>query len=155
MSQPDLDDVIQKTMDIFQAQFPAKLAAVDARKTTPLFPKEPQQWIFGDIIQTPILPCMVFTSHKTGTNEDEFQWRKQTYQLEIEAYATADSVQNLSRIVRRYGAAIDDTLRANQTLGGLAKNITNISQDYWDTMKNETGLFQVVRVTFDVRVLTD
>jgi len=144
-------------MTTFQAQFASSLAAVDARKAVQLTPLSPQQWIFGDKGNLPQMPCMLFTGHDTAENEDEFEWRKQTYTLMIEAYYSLDNVETLSRIIRRYGAAIDDTLRSNQTFGGLTgvKNITAIKQQYWDAMSAKTGLFQVVRVTFDVRVYTD
>lgn len=155
MASPDLEDVIQACVTVFQAQFAASLAAVDARKSDPLSPKAPVDWIFGDKGNLPQMPAMLFTGHGTDENEDEFQWRKQTYQLMIEAYYSGDNVENLSRIMRRYGAAIDDTLRSNQTLGGVVKNLTGIKQEYWDSMSAKTGLFQVVRVTFDVRVYTD
>lgn len=157
MAQPDLEDVIQGCLATFQAQFPANLAAVDARKTDPLNPNPPQDWIFGDKGNLPQMPAMLFTGHDTVDTQDHYEWREQTYTLMIEAYYTLDNVENLSRIVRRYGAAIDDTLRANQTLGGMpgVKNITGIKQQYWDSMSAKTGLFQVCRVTFDVQVYTD
>lgn len=157
MAQPDLEDVIQACMTTFQDSFTLNLTAVDARKADPLSPLPPQEWVFGDKGNLPQMPGMLFTGHDTAENEDHFDWRKQTYTVMIEAYYSGDNVENLSRIMRRYGAAIDDTLRQNQTLGGLAgvKNITAIKQQYWDSMSAKTGLFQVCRVTFDVRVYTD
>ena len=157
MAYPDLEDVIQACMNVFVSSFAANLAAVDARKSDPLLPKAPVDWIFGDKGNLPQMPGMLFTGHDTSENEDEYEWRKQTYTLMIEAYYTGDNVETLSRIMRRYGAAIDDTLRQHQTLGGLpgVQNITGIKQQYWDSMSAKTGLFQVCRVTFDVRVYTD
>jgi len=155
VAQPDLEDVIDALMQVFETQFPAALAAVDARKSMPLAPKAPVEWIFGDKGNLPQMPAMIFTGHNTSEQADEFEWRDQTYQLQIEGYYTSDDVSKLSRIMRRYGAAIDDTLRQNQSLGGVVKNLTNITQQYWDTMSGKTGLFQVVRVTFDVTLITD
>jgi len=152
---PDLEDVIDGCTTVFQRNFAAALAAVDARKSTPLNPNPPVDWVFGDKANLPQMPAMLITSHATQEESDEYDWRNQIYQLEIEAYYSGDDVQNLSRIMRRYGAAIDDTLRGNQSLGGVAKNVTNIKQQYWDSMSAKTGLFQVVRVTFDVAVITD
>ena len=157
MAYPDLEDVIQACQTVFQSQFAANLAAVDARKSDPLSPLPPTDWIFGDKSNLPQMPAMLFTGHDTQDTQDHYEWREQTYQLMIEAYYNGQDVEQLSRIMRRYGAAIDDTLRQNQRLGNLAgvQNITAIKQQYWDSMSAKTGLFQVVRVTFDVRVYTD
>ena len=155
MSQPDLEDVIDAVLTLFQAQFPANLVAVDARKSTQLSPKPPVQWVFGDSGNLPQMPAMVITGHATKQVQDEYEWRNQMYTLMVEGYYTLDNVSTLSRIMRRYGAAIDDTLRQNNTLGGIAKNVGNIAQQYWDSMSSKTGLFQAVRVTFDVTVITD
>lgn len=156
MAQPDLEDVIQQVMSIFESQFDAKLAAVDARKSDPLSPSSPVDWVFADIDYEPQYPAMIFTGHTTQeTTDEDPTWRDQTYKLMIEAYYTAEDVQKCSRIIRRYGAAIDDTLRANQSVDGFWYGITNIGQAYWDTMTNASGgLFQAVRVTFDVKVIT-
>lgn len=157
MAQPDLEDVIQACSAVFQSQFAGFLAAVDARKSDPLSPNPPQQWVFGDSGNLPQMPAMLFTGHETTEKQDHFEWRVQIYTLMIEAYYTLDNVQNLSRIVRRYGAAIDDTLRANQALGGLpgVRDLSGIKQQYWDSISAKSGLFQVCRVTFDVQVVTD
>lgn len=153
--QPDLEDVIQACLLVMQSNLPTNLATVDASKPQPLNPLPPAQWIFGDSGNMPQMPAVLVTGHATQEVKDEYNWRWQTYTLMVEAYYSGDNVQNLSRIMRRYGSAIDDTLRQNQTLGGVAKNITNIKEQYWDSMSAKTGLFQVVRVTFDVRVVTD
>lgn len=154
---PDLEDVIQGALDLFKASFNQTLEAVDNSKSKVLGLKPPAVYIFGDTNQTPILPCMVFTGHSTREDTDDDRgWRKQTYPLEIEAYVTGDSVENISRAVRRWGAAIDTFLRNNPTLGGLAgvRNVTNITQNYWDTMSSKSVLFQVCKVTFDVQLIT-
>ncbi len=157
MAYPDLEDVIQACQTVFQQNFAANLTAVDARKSDPLSPLPPATWIFGDKSNLPQMPAMLFTGHDTQDTQDHYEWREQTYQLMIESYYNGQDVEQLGRIMRRYGAAIDDTLRQNQTLGGLAgvQNITAIKQQYWDSMSAKTGLFQVVRVTFNVRVYTD
>ncbi|WDL96407.1 hypothetical protein [Alicyclobacillus sp. ALC3] len=156
MAYPDLEDVINAAVAQLQSNVAGNLAIVDARKTEPLNPKPPVQWVFGDKVNLPQMPCVLVTGHDTTENEDHFEWRKQTYQLMVEVYYQDSDVERLSRILRRYGAAIDDTLRQDQTLGlSQVRNITGIKQQYWDTMSSKTGLFQVVRVIFNVRVYTD
>lgn len=155
MGKPDLEDVIDALSSALQEQFPSALQAVDARKQTPLNPQLPRQYIFGDYQQMPQLPAMLVTGHQTVYRKDEIGWRDQQYDIIIEAYYAHSDLQKLSRIVRRYGAAIDDTLRDNNTLGGLVKNITNIQQRYWETMKGQPGLYQVVIVECEVHLITD
>lgn len=155
MANPDLEDVIDAVLSYLQANLPNSLSAVDARKSTQLNPKPPVQWIFGDKGNLPQMPSLLVTGHDTKQKEDEYEWRNQTYSLMIEAYYTDSDVSRLSRIMRRYGAAIDDCLRGDNTLGGIAKAVTNITQQYWDSMSAKTGLFQVVQVTFDVTIITD
>lgn len=155
VANPDLEDVIDAVSTYLQANLAANLTAVDARKSTKLNPKPPAQWIFGDKGNLPQMPSVLVTGHDTKQKQDEYGWRNQTYSLMVEAYYTDSDVSRLSRIMRRYGAAIDDTLRQDNTLGGIAKTVTNISQRYWDSMSAKTGLFQVVQVTFDVTVITD
>jgi hypothetical protein len=155
LSNPDLEDVIDACKTVFEEQFPDYLMAVDARKSTPLNPKPPVKTYFGDIQNIPDMPALLFTGHDTGEEEDESDWRRQIYTLEIEAYYTHSDVQTLSRLVRRYGAAIDETLRKNQTLGGISSEITNIRQKYFDTMQRGAGLLQAMVTTFDVIVMTN
>lgn len=155
MAKPDLEDIIDAATAQLQANLTANLAAVDARKTTQLNPKPPVQWVFGDQGNLPQMPCVLVTGHTTKQTKDEYEWRVQEYQLMVEAYYQDSDVQQLSRIMRRYGAAIDDTLRQDNTLGGIAKNVSNVSQEYWDSMSAKTGLFQACRVTFNVMVITD
>lgn len=155
MAQPDIEDVIDGVTSYLQANLASCLAVVDARKTTQLNPKPPIQWIFGDKGNIPQMPSLLVTGHDAKTTKDEYGFRQQTYPLMIEAYYTDSDVSRLSRIMRRYGAAIDDCLRADNTLGGIAKDIANIQQQYWDSISAKTGLFQVVQVAFDVTVITD
>lgn len=155
MAKPDVEDVIDTLVSIFQNEFATNLALVDARKTEQLNPAPPRSYIFGDTQQTPQLPAMLFTSHQTQDIRDEYEWRNQQYTMTIEGYYAHTDLQTLSRIVRRYGAAIDDTLRQNNTLGGVVKNVTNIQQKYWETMKGQSGLFQAVAVDFVVSLITD
>lgn len=155
MAQPDVEDVIDALSSILKAQLPASLQSVDTRKATQLNPTPPRQFIFGDYQALPQLPAVLVTSDQTSERVDEYQWRDQSYAVTIEAYYAHTDLQTLSRIVRRYGAAIDDTLRQNNTLGGLVKNITNISQRYSQTMKGQPGLFQAVIVECQVRLITD
>lgn len=152
---PDLEDVIDAAMAQLQARLPDNLRAVDQRKGNPLNPKPPVEWVFGDKNNLPQMPAVLVTGHETRQETDEYGWRQQTYQIMVEAYYLDSDVQRLSRILRRYGAAIDDTLRQDMTLGGVAKNVANIQQQYWDAMSAKTGLFQVVRVLADVTVITD
>lgn len=155
MSNPDLEDVIDACKNIFEDQFPDVLLSVDARKSIPLNPKPPVKTYFGDIQNIPDMPALLFTGHDTEEQEDESNWRRQKYTLEIEAYLTNSDVQTLSRLVRRYGAAIDETLRGNQTLGGISSEITNIKQKYFDTMQRGAGLMQAMVTTFDVILMTN
>jgi hypothetical protein len=155
VASPDLEDVIIEVMNIFIDQFPSKLAEVDGRKSSPLSPNPPIKFYFGDINNIPQMPAMLFTGHETREDEDENEWRRQIYRLEIEAYYAGQDVQQLSKIVRRYGTAIDEVLRANQSLGGVAQSLSNISQKYWDSMSSKTGLMQAVNVSFDVIVMTN
>lgn len=154
---PDVEDVIDQVIAIFEAQFPANLAAVDARKSSPMNPIEPQEYIFADTKVTPLMPCLLFSGDATTEDEDNPGWRRQTYKLFVEAYYEAESVEVVSRIVRRYGAAIDDTLRSNTVLSGYWIALDNITQTYWDTMEAQAsgGLFQAVKVSFDVLVITN
>lgn len=153
---PDVEDVIQHVIDILQEQFPSNLAAVDARKANPLNPEPPVDWIFGDKENLPNMPCIVVTGHETTVLEDEHGWRRQQYKIQVDAYYQADDVENVSRIVRRYGAALDDTLTSNSSAPGYWSDIANISQQYWDTMSSKNGgLFQGVTVIFDAIVATD
>ncbi|MFB5192654.1 hypothetical protein [Alicyclobacillus fastidiosus] len=155
MAKPDIEDVADQLISVFKDQFPDALSAVDSAKVTPLNPKPPLQWVFGDVQSAPQMPAMLFIGRETQEKDDNYQWRNQTYQFEIEAYVSSSDVQQLNRIVRRYGTAIDNVLRANQTLGGLSRNLTNINQKLYDSMKAPTGLFQVVAVSFNVTVITD
>lgn len=155
MAKPDIEDVADQLIAVFKDQFADALAQVDSRKSNPLNPKPPVQWIFGDMQSLPQMPAMLFVGRETQEQSDNFQWRNQTYHFEIEAYVSSSDVQQSNRIIRRYGAAIDDVLRANQQLGGLTRNLTNINQRLYDSMKAPTGLFQVVTVSFDVTVITD
>lgn len=140
---------------ILEASLPTNLQAVDQRKTTQLNPVPPRQWLFGDYQAVPQLPAVLVTGDQTSTRKDEYGWRDQQYIITIEAYYAHTDVQTLSRILRRYGAAIDDTLRQNNTLGGLVKNIANITQRYSQTMKGQPGLFQAVAVECQVHLITD
>lgn len=159
MADIDVEDVGDKILAILQAQLPANLAAVDARKATQLDPDPPQDWIFGDVDQTPMLPAVVVTCHQTQEDLDEPGWRRQTYKVEIEVYYSAEDVEKCSRIIRRYGTAIDDTFKTssgNNLVPDYWQSISNITQAFWDTMAiKDGGLFQVVRVSFDVAVHTD
>lgn len=155
MAQPDVEDVIDALSSALQAQLSTALQAVDARKSTQLNPMPPRQFIFGDYQALPQLPAVLVTSDQTSQRKDEYEWRDQQYTVTIEAYYAHSDLQTLSRIVRRYGAAIDDTLRQNNTLGGLVKNITEISQRYSQTMKGQPGLFQAVTVECQVHLITD
>lgn len=155
MASPDLEDIVDKVIQVFQNQFPEALQTVDQAKTTPYSPRSPLDYIFGDVVQTPQMPSIVFVGRQTKEQSDNPGWRNQTYTIEIEAYYTEMDVRKLNRIIRRYGDAIDTVLRANQTLGGISRNLTNISQNYYNTMKGPSALFQAVNVTFDVTVITN
>jgi hypothetical protein len=155
LAQPDVEDVIVAVTSILEANLPANLQAVDASKATQLNPAPPRQWIFGDFSTVPQLPCVLVTSDQTSTRKDEYGWRDQQYVVTIEAYYAHTDLQTLSRILRRYGAAVDDTLRQNNTLGGLVKNIANITQHYSQTMKGQPGLYQAVTVECQVHLITD
>lgn len=153
---PDVEDVIEACKKLFEQGFPTVLAAVDARKEKTLGVSPPVQYYFGDTKNTPNLPAMLFTGSGTFSEEEEYGWRKQIYSLEIEAYLAGFELEDLSRMTRRYGAAIDEMLRTNQTLGGVSREVLNIRQKYFDTMQGGNGrLLQAIAVTFDVIVFTD
>lgn len=154
---PDLEDVIDAAKTIFEEQFPSFLAAVEERKTLKLNTPPPaaQATYFGDTKNIPNMPALLFTGYDTQEQEDQNQWRRQKYELTIEAYLSGSNLQNLSRMMRRYGTAIDETLRNNQELGGKSQTITNIKQKYYDTVQRGAGLLQVCTVTCDVIVMTN
>lgn len=156
MASPDVEDITDALMTVFQSQFAAELQNVDQAKATPLNPKPPVAWLFGETPTLPQMPVMIFEGLNAKQKEDHYEWRNQTYHFGIEAYVTADDVQKLNRIIRRYGTAIDNLLRANQNVGG-AKNLTNIELNFSGllTNKNTSGLFRAVSVTFDATVITD
>jgi hypothetical protein len=161
MAHPDVEDALEAVRQFFLANFPTALQAVDSAKTNPLNPQapDPQAYYFGDMPNIPLYPCLVFASDNTKVEVEEHGYREQLYNCFIEGYASADDVQNLSRVIRRYGAAIDNLLNNNPTIGGacngLIKNVHNVEQKYWATLKQQGGLYQAVRVTFDLRVITD
>lgn len=155
IAQPDLEAVIDAVKQTFEQKFPDELSAVDSAKSNPLKPKAPVQWFFGDRANMPQMPSMMFTGDQTSPEEDEYQWRREKYSLEIEAYVTSDDVEKLNRIVRRYGEAIDQTLRANERMGGVVQEVININQHYWNTVKSHNGLFQAVNVSFDAIVFVN
>lgn len=154
---PDLEDVIDAAKTIFEEQFPSFLAEVEARKALQLNTPPPaaQATYFGDTKNIPNMPALLFTGYDTEEQDDQHEWRQQKYGIQVEGYLTDGNLQNLSRMMRRYGAAIDETLRNNQDLGGISQTITNIKQKYYDTVQRGAGLIQVCTVTCDVIVMTN
>lgn len=154
---PDLEDIIDAAKSIFEDQFLDYLTAVEDRKALKLSTPPPadQGIYFGDTQNIPFFPALLFTGYGTEEQDDQSQWRRQKYGLVIEAYLNDGNLQNLSRMVRRYGTAIDDCLRANQTLNGTAQEITNIRQKYYDTIQRGAGLIQACTVSCDVIVMTN
>lgn len=152
---PDMEDVLDQLIAIFQNQFPNALASLDASKVKPLQPKPPTEYAFGE--KLPVLPSMQFYSNSSNPQDDQDGWRNQLVACAIEAYYSSDSTENTSRIIRRYGAAIDATLRKNNRLNGFWQNVTNIQQEYTGQMqtKNMPSPFQVVQVRFELRLITD
>ncbi|MCL6454370.1 MAG: hypothetical protein K6T78_12230 [Alicyclobacillus sp.] len=155
MAQPDVEDVLDALLTSLQDNLPQALQTVDARKSTQLHPQAPRQYIFGDYQALPQLPAVLVTCDQTTERRDELGWREQQYTLTIEAYYTDTDLQRLSRILRRYAAAIDDTLRQDNTLGGMVRNMTAISQRYSQTMRGQPGLFQAVTIEVQAHLITD
>lgn len=157
MASPDVEDILQAVINVFEANFPAALAAVDAAKATQLNPFPPENYIFGDEVNMPTMPALLFTADKTAPQQEEYGWRRQAYDLQIEAYYTDQDIQTLERIIMRYGAAIDNVLRANMTLGMPAnvRAIVNIAQAYSQPAATNGSLMQGVAVTFTVVLNTN
>jgi len=154
---PDVEDITEAVRQAFINQFPDYLAKVDARKATPLSPLVPEEYRFGETDNEPNMPALLFLSDDASEQQDEYEWRREAYHLAIEAYYTDQDITNLQRIMRRYAAAIDDTLRANQRLDGLSQTITKLEPHFTGTgtSKKTGGLLQGVRVDFDVILITD
>jgi hypothetical protein len=157
MAYPDVEDVLEAVRQTFIAQFPDALAAVDARKSTPLNPYPPEGYHFGERQNEPMMPTMLFLAENTNTEQDEYGWRRQAYSLAIEAYYTDQDIENLERIIQRYAAAIDDVLRNNQQLGipDYVRSIMRVRQLYTAIRNTQANLMQGVRVEFDVILNTD
>lgn len=161
MAYPDLEDAVEAVRLFFMDNFQGKLQEIDESKANPLYPSVPdsQAYYFGDMPVMSLYPCLVFVGDSSKVVKEEYGYREQLYSCFIEGYLAADDVQKTSRMMRRYGAAIDELLEKNFTVAGACKNqiknVTNISQRYWATLKRQTGLFQAVRVSFDLRVITD
>lgn len=152
----DVETVTDDLMAIFRAELPAKLQEIDEASTNPLSPNAPVSWVFGTKDNLPQLPAILFAGHQTKTDKDEFDWREQTYSFAIEVYYFNQNLETCSRIMRRYGEAIDQVLRKNAHYDGHWEQILNASQQYWDMLKSKNGgLMQAVQVTFDVVLFTN
>lgn len=152
----DVETVTDDLMALFKAELPGKLQELDAASIKPLNPKSPISWIFGTKDNLPLLPAILFAGHQTKVLQDEEDWRRQSFSFMIEVYYSHQNLEDCSRIMRRYGEAIDQVLRENVHYDGHWEQIMNESQQYWDMLKNpKGGLMQAVQVTFDVIVFTN
>ncbi|WP_436664232.1 hypothetical protein ACOALA_04095 [Alicyclobacillus acidoterrestris] len=155
---PDIEDLIDKMTDVLQTNLESALAAVAARKSTPIDVQLPYEWIFGDKDSLPQMPCVIVTADTARPTKDENGYRIQNVPMQVEVYYEGDDVQTLNRIVRRYGAALDDILRANNRVPGFWQNISDIEPQYSKTLtpkNNSGGLFQAAIVQFTCEVVTN
>lgn len=160
MATPDIETVAQAALALLQTQLPEALAAVDAAQPTPLNPAPPATWLFGGSMTQPQMPAVLVAPATVKTVQDELGYRIQTYTLSLEAYVSSGpngDVQQLTRIITRYAAAIDNVLRAANTLNGTpgVRSLTQIDQQFDSGPIKGSGLYQSVQCTVDVLVVTD
>lgn len=146
---------MQAAKDLFMNKYNDVLTAVDGRKSITMQTTPIANWYFGDIQNIPFMPALLFTGYSTQEQDDQGGWRRQKFELTIECWANGNRVEDVARSMRRYASAIDDCLRQNQDLGGIAQEITNIRQTFYDTVAKGAGLMQLCTVTCDVIAMTN